>query len=142
MWNVGINTFNEFECIDVHYLGYFGPISLTFLNAPNTLKQVYTNLASDGLYPRVRLHFMWYVEFNTLDDFFCISSHDLGEFGPNFSDLSQFLKYTKAGINWPSDGLYILPRLHLIWNVEFNTLDDFLCYSAHNMGYLSPISLT
>ena len=57
-----------------------------------------------------------------------------GIFGPSFSNLPQFPKYTKTGITRPSDGLYPWVRLHLIWSVEFNTLDD--------LGYLWQISLT
>ena len=54
-------------------------------------------------------------------------------FGPNFLDLSQFPKYTKTGITRPSDGLYLRVRHLLRWNVKFNTLDDFLCISAHDL---------
>ena len=57
-----------------------------------------------------------------------------GVFGASFSNLLQFPKYTKAGITRPSDGLYPWVRLHLIWSVEFNTLDDLV--------YLCQISLT
>ena len=55
-------------------------------------------------------------------------------FRPNFFDLTRFHKYTKTGITWPSDGFYPSVRLHLMWNVEFETLDDFLCISAHDLG--------
>ena len=43
---------------------------------------------------------------------------------PNVPDLPQFHRYTKSGINWLSDGLYIWIRLNLLWNMEFNTLND------------------
>ena len=32
---------------------------------------------------------MWNVEFNTMDDYLYIQAHNLGVFGPNFSNLLQ-----------------------------------------------------
>ena len=55
-----------------------------------------------------------------------------GVLGLNLPDLPQFAKYTKTGITQSSDGLYPWVKLHLMWSMEFNTLDDFLCISAHN----------
>ena len=47
--------------------------------------------------------------------------------GSNLVDLLyKIRRYTKSGINWLSDGLYIWVRLHLMWNVEFSTLNDML----------------
>ena len=40
MWNVEFNTFNDFLCIAAHNLDHFGPISMTYSNSPNVLKQV------------------------------------------------------------------------------------------------------
>ena len=48
-----------------------------------------------------------------------------GVIGLNLSNLPQFPKCTKTGITWPADGLYPWVRLHLMWNVEFNFLDNF-----------------
>ena len=54
--------------------------------------------------------------------------HDFGYiFGHNFPNSPQCCKYTDTGITWPSNGLYTWVRLHLMWNVEFNTLNGFLC---------------
>ena len=66
----------------------------------------------------------------------------LGVFRPNLPELSQFSEYAKAGITQPSDGLYPGVRIHLMWNVEFNTKDDFLCIGVHDLGYLGQISPT
>ena len=33
-------------------------------------------------------------------------------------------------------------HLQLMWNVELNTLDHFLCIPPHYLGYLGPIFLT
>ena len=85
---------------------------------------------------------MWNIEFNTFDGFLYIQAHDLGVYGPNFPELLQCPKYTKIGTNQPSDGLYIWVRFHLMWNVEFNFLDDFLCTGVHDLGYLDLICLT
>ena len=82
---------------------------------------------------------MWNLEFNTFDDFLYIQAHDLGFLGPNFLDLLQCLKYTKASINEPSDGLYIWVKFYLMWYVEFNCLDDFLCTGVHDLRYMDPI---
>ena len=56
-------------------------------------------------------------------------------FGPNFPNLPKFVKYTKTGITQPSDGLYPGVRIHLMWNMEFNTLNEFLRISVHDVGY-------
>ena len=96
-------------------------------------------LPSDGFYIWVRLQLMWNVKFNTFDDFLCIQTHDLGVFGPNFPDLIQCPKYTKTGINQLYDGLYIWLRFQLMWNAEFNFLDDFLCIGVHDLEHLDSI---
>ena len=56
--------------------------------------------------------------------------------------LAAIPKYTKTGITQPADNLYIWVRLHLMWNVEFNTLDNSQCIDAHDLGNLGLISLT
>ena len=50
---------------------------------------------------------MWNLDSNTLDDVLYINDHDLGVLEPNFSDLLQYSKYTKTGINQPLDVIYI-----------------------------------
>ena len=81
--------------------------------------------------------------FHNVDDFLCICA----TFGRTFGFWAQFLrfstmhKYTKIGITRPSDCLYPWARFHLMWNLEFNTLDDLPCTSAHNLGYLGPVFL-
>ena len=70
---------------------------------------------------------MWNLKFNTLDDFLWISAHDLAYFCQIYPTCPQIHKYTRTSINWLSDGLLIWAGLHLMWNVEFSTMDDFLC---------------
>ena len=181
------------------WCGVFGP---NFLDLPQFPKYTKTGITQpwDGLYPWVRLHLMWNVEFNFWMTF-CVSlsliwgnwatfcqlapvpqiheksinwpSDDLlhlrrallgfiwcemksltlwmiffvlllwqGEFGPNLPNVLQFAKYTKTGITWPADDLYIWVKLHLMWNIEFNTLDNSLCIDAHDLGNLGLIFLT
>ena len=83
-------------------------------------------LPSTGFYTWVMLQLTWNVGFKTFYEFLYIQSPWFGVFGPNFPDLCQCPKYTKTGINQPSDSLYIWVRFHLMWNVEFNFLDNFL----------------
>ena len=42
----------------------------------------------------------------------------------------------------PSDGFYTWVKFQQIWNVEFNTFDDFLYIQACDLGYLDQISQT
>ena len=66
-----------------------------------------------------------------------------GSFGLYFPDLSPFPKYTKTGITRLSVSFYLWVKFHLIWNVEFNILDDFLCIHALYMSFFPwfvPIS--
>ena len=97
---------------------------------------------SDGIYMWVRLHLMWNVEFCILDDFLCIWAHYLGYLGSISPTWPNAQKYTKSGRTQPSDGLYPWTRLHLMWNVGFNPLDDSLRISAHDLGYLGQIFRT
>ena len=105
-----------------------------FVSKPKYTETVKTQ-SSEGLYHWIRLHVIWNVELNTLEDFPFISFHDFWDLG-NFSTFLQCHKYTKAGITWLSYGLYTCVRLHLIWNAEFNTLNGFLCICAHHLGYI------
>ena len=59
-----------------------------------------------------------------------------------FGQLAPIPQIHKTSINWPSDGIYTLVGLHLMWNVEFNTMNDFLCIGAYDKGDLGPISPT
>ena len=63
-------------------------------------------------------------------------------FGCNFLDFLQCPNYTKTGEHHPSNGICIWVSLHLMWNVESNNLDDFLCIDPHDLGHLHPIFLT
>ena len=81
---------------------------------------------------------MWNVEFNTMNDFLCIGAYDGGNLGP-ISPTCPNPKHTKTGITWPADGIYTWVRLHLMWNVEFNNLDDFRCIDVHDLGDLGLI---
>ena len=119
---------------------YLGSVSPKCPDAPNTLKQV--KLPSTGFYTWVMLQLMWNVGFNTFYEFLYIQSPWFGVFGPNFPDLLQCPKYTKTGINQPSDSLYIWVRFHLMWNAEFNFLDNFLCIGFHDLGCLGSVCPT
>ena len=99
-------------------------------------------LPSTGFYTWVMLQLMWNVGFKTFYEFLYIQSPWFGVFGPNFPDLCQCPKYTKTGINQPSDSLYIWARFHLMWNVEFNFLDNFLCIGVHDLGCLGSVGPT
>ena len=99
-------------------------------------------LPSTGFYTWVMLQLMWNVGFNTFYEFLYIPSPWFGVFGPNFLDLLQCPKYTKTGINQASDGLYIWVRFNLMWNVEFNFLDKFLCIGVHDQGCLGSVCTT
>ena len=70
---------------------------------------------------------MWNLGFHPLDEFLCISTNDLVYLGQISLTCPNTCKYTKTGINWPSDGLYICVRLHLICNVGLNTVGVYLC---------------
>ena len=93
-------------------------------------------------YTWVMLQLMWNVGFKAFYEFLYIQSPWFGVFGPNFPDLCQCPKYTKTGINQPSDSLYIWVRFHLMWNVEFNFLDNFLCIGVHDLGCLGSVGPT
>ena len=67
---------------------------------------------------------MWSVEFNTLDDLGYLCQISL--ICPDFANTQE--------------QIYIDPQmdfrrvqLHLKWNVEFNTMNDFLCIGAHDL---------
>ena len=93
------------------------------------------NQPSNGICIRVRPHSMWNVEFNNLNDFLCIDAHDLGHLGPISLTCLSSSKNTNTGITRLSVGLYPWVRFHLMWSVEFNTLDEFLCIHALYLGF-------
>lgn len=98
-----------------------------------------------SFYGRAASHFIWNVELNALDHFMCICAIELGIVGPNLSDFPQFHKNTKIAINHLSDSLYTSRAwvgLHVVWNKQFNTFDDFLRMYTVYLGFLGPISLT
>ena len=90
-------------------------------------------LPSTGFCTWVMLQLMWNLAFNTFFECLYIQVHDLGFLG---LALLRCPKYTKTGMNKPSDGLYIWVRFHMIWNMEFNILDNFLWIGVHDLGYL------
>ena len=61
--------------------------------------------------------------------------------GSSFPKFPQYLKYAKTSITQPLDCLGTWVRLHSLWNVMLKTLDYFLCFSTHDLGYLGPVSL-
>ena len=76
---------------------------------------------------------MWNAEFNILDEFLYIKARDLGYLGPifrTFFGAQNILK--QAGINQSWNSLYIWIRFHLMWNLKFNFLDDFLYFGVHD----------
>ena len=78
-----------------------------------------------------------------MNDILCIYQCPwFGVFGPNIPNFPEFFKYIKTGITQPKDDIYTWVRLNLMLNVEFNTLNDFLCIDAYDQGYLGLISLT
>ena len=113
-----------------------------YLGPTYMLKYTNTGITQppDCLYTWVVLHLMWNVEFDT-EWLFVYVWPWFGIFGPNLPNLPQFSKYTKTVITSPSNGFYPWVKFQLMWNVEFNTLNDHLCIDAHDLGYLSVMSL-
>ena len=118
----------------------FGP---NFVDLPQCPK--YTkpdiNQPSDGLYVWVWLHLMWDIEFNIWNYFLRIDS-DIWGIWVQFPRFNPVPKYSETGITRPSVGLYPWVRVHLMRNVELNTLNDFPCISAHDLRYLGLFFLT
>ena len=89
---------------------------------PKSTKKGITQPAA-GLYTWVKLHLMRNVDFKTLTVYwytwFGLNLGLICSTCPNSTDI-----YTKSGINWLLDGLYIWVRLHLMWNIEYNILND------------------
>ena len=131
-WRLGI-TFCIVLLMILGIRVLFGPSFPKVLWCPKYTKTGET-LPSNEFYTRVSLQLMWNVEFNTFDEFLYIQAHDLEYLGPiswTFSRAQNTLKYT---INQPSNSFYIWVRFHLMWNVEFNCLDDFLCMVSLTWG--------
>ena len=78
---------------------------------------------------------MWNVEFGTMNDFLCIGTYDGGIWAQS-PQLAPIPQYTKAGLTWPTDGLYTWVRHYLMWNAQFNTFNDFCWIAVHDLGYL------
>ena len=49
-------------------------------------------------------------------------------------------KYPKTGISQLSDCFGTWVRPHSMWNVMLKTLDYFLCFSRHDLGFLGSVS--
>ena len=64
----------------------------------------------------------------------------LGHWGPVSSKLPYYPRYPKSSITQPSDCLGTWIRPHSMWNVMLKILNDFLCVSRHDLGYLGPVS--
>ena len=80
------------------------------------------------------------MELKTLDYLSCITSYDLGVFGPYFPRLPYYPNTHKTDITEPSDDFGIRLRPHLMLNEKLKSLDYFLCGSVHDLGYLGPVS--
>ena len=133
-------TFNEFLYIQADDLKYVATIFWTCFSAQNTLKRYKSTLRWSLHLSKVSFYVTCGVYFfGWLSMYWCPW---LGVFGSNLIDLPQFNKYTKTGLIRPSDCLYPWVRLHLMWNVEFNTLNDFLFIGVNDMRYLGPIFAT
>ena len=57
-------------------------------------------------------------------------------FGPSFPKVPWCPKYPKTGETLPSNGFYTWISLQLMWNVDFNTFNEFLYIQAHIWGIL------
>ena len=117
------------------WISVFGRKFLDFPQCPKYTKAG-VNQPLNCIFILVRLHLIWNVEFNTLDGWLSVYwCPRLGTFGPNFSDLPQFSINTNTGITKLSVSLYPWVMFHLICNVEFNTMDEFLCIYALYLGF-------
>ena len=138
MWNVGFKTFYEFLYIQSPWFGVFGPSFPDLCQCPKYTKTG-INQPSDSLYIWVRFNLEFKCEMWSLTLWIMTSVYQCwwcGVLGFNLSNLPQFPKYTKTGITWPADGLYPWVRLHLMWNLEFNTLNGFQSISGLNFANL------
>ena len=93
-----------------------------------------------GFYTSVMLQLMWNTESNTFYEFLYPTPMIWG-FWAEFPGLALVPKIYE-GINQLSDSLYIWVRFHLMWNVKFNFLDNFLCIGVHDLGCLGSVGPT
>ena len=117
---------------------YMWPWFLVFRPNLPDFPQSHKNTKTDTL---VKLHLMWNMEFNLLGGFWCICALYLGFMSP--ISMAWLIEYTKTGIynSIIRYGLYTGVRLHLMPDLQFNTLDDFLYMHTHDQGYLGLICL-
>ena len=101
-------------------------------NVPNTLKH-FTILEQSLISSRM---ISWRLEVT-----FCIILRMILGISPLFGP-SFLPKNPKTGETQPSNGFYTWVRLQLLWNVEFNTFDEFLYIQDYDLRYLGPISWT
>ena len=101
-------------------------------NVPNTLKH-FTILEQSLISSRM---ISWRLEVT-----FCIILPMILGISPLFGP-SFLPKNPKTGETQPSNGFYTWVRLQLLWNVEFNTFDEFLYIQDYDLRYLGPISWT
>ena len=101
-------------------------------NVPNTLKH-FTILEQSLISSRM---ISWRLEVT-----FCIILRMILGISPLFGP-SFLPKNPKTGETQPSNGFYTWVRLQLLWNVEFNTSDEFLYIQDYDLRYLGPISWT
>ena len=122
-----------------HDMGYLGPISwaCSRSSVQNTLSRykstllrwfLHLNEVSFDVKCGVKL-------FGWLSMYWCPW---LGVFGSDLPDLPQFPKYTETSLTQPSDCLHPWVRLHLIWNDEFNTINDLSVYQWQWCGVFGP----
>ena len=122
MCNVGLNTVDDFFCVCAHYLGYLDLIYSTFPNA-----QIHKNRHNSTHRRALLLNEASFDVKCGVEHFAGRSVHFLHDFGyifgSDFPNSPQCCKYTNTGITRPTDGLYTWVRLHLMWNVDFNTFN-------------------
>lgn len=123
----------------ITFFVFVGP---NFLDLPQFHKntKIGINQLSDDLHTWAGLHVIWNVQCNNMDDVLCICALNLGFQGTIYM-IGLIPKHTKTSETRLLDGLYTWVRCHLMWNLEFNTLDDFLYIHAHEFEYFNPISL-
>ena len=78
----------------------------------------------------------WGIWSQLLHYFLCVTSYDLGVFGPYFPKCPYCSITHKRSITEPSDDFDMRLRPHLMLNKELKSLDSFLCFLVHDLGYL------
>ena len=118
MWKMGLKTLNYFSCFLAHDQGYLGPVSPKLPYCPKY---------------RSNSTLRWFCQLNKAA--FNVN-HGVGDF------VSLYIcpKYPRTDKTPPSDSLFPVLRLHLIWHIELSILDYFSCVLSYDLWYLNPVS--